>query len=440
MDAKIPLIAVEIPHPGATYYGANNYVAGLIGGRHLGKWSKQQWCGAVDEVLLLQLPVSGPLPASRLVGTLEGIREVLPQVSEANVVRLDGNGQFGPSLEAVRKHLRKSRSRRMLVGAINDPSAIGALRAFEESGRTDDCAIMGQNASAEARSELRRAGSSLIGSVGYFPETYGDGIIALAIDILRRQRVPPAVFVEHHLITPANVGASAGIRGAAARRGRKRGRTSDSERPWISCMRRGHMHHEAGSHNHSRQSPRVRASAPDSTCAASRFTRHSTAPEAIPQTRRRLPGTWTRGECSRRFIYDCRNRTRRWVRLCGRARSRKPGDVRSDFRRPSRRGPVRRCRSDADDGRHGDCGPGFEGGVDPTLPEWNRPHGCAIVRHRSPTLMRRRGGNRAVASCRPQSRFRVPVPDQKSGGDGVCLPRRSLGSSAFWSRYDAPLC
>src|SRR5881275_3267834 len=40
-DANIPLIAIEIPHPGATYFGANNYEAGLIGGRYLGRWAKQ---------------------------------------------------------------------------------------------------------------------------------------------------------------------------------------------------------------------------------------------------------------------------------------------------------------------------------------------------------------------------------------------------------------
>lgn len=33
----------------------------------------------------------------------------------------------------------------MLVGAINDPSALGALRAFQEAGRAACCAIMGQN-------------------------------------------------------------------------------------------------------------------------------------------------------------------------------------------------------------------------------------------------------------------------------------------------------
>ena len=36
-EANIPLIAIEIPHPGATYYGSNNYEAGLIGGRYLGR-------------------------------------------------------------------------------------------------------------------------------------------------------------------------------------------------------------------------------------------------------------------------------------------------------------------------------------------------------------------------------------------------------------------
>jgi len=46
--AGIPMVALEIPHPGATYFGANNYEAGLIGGRHLGRWAKFQRCGDGD--------------------------------------------------------------------------------------------------------------------------------------------------------------------------------------------------------------------------------------------------------------------------------------------------------------------------------------------------------------------------------------------------------
>src|ERR671931_617538 len=57
--AGIPMIAVEIPHPGATYFGANNYEAGLIAGRYLGRWTKQHWGGEVDEIAMIALQRAG---------------------------------------------------------------------------------------------------------------------------------------------------------------------------------------------------------------------------------------------------------------------------------------------------------------------------------------------------------------------------------------------
>ena len=79
------------------------------------------------------------------------------------------------------------------------------IRAFEETGRASCCAAVGHNASSEARVELRRPDTRLIGSVGYFPESYGPGVISLALDILRKAPAPPAVFTRHQLVTPANV-------------------------------------------------------------------------------------------------------------------------------------------------------------------------------------------------------------------------------------------
>jgi ribose transport system substrate-binding protein len=203
-EAKIPLIAVEIPHPGAVYFGANNYEAGLIGGRALGRWAKTNWQGKVDEIMLLELPRAGMVPRARLTGMLVGIREILPQLEDCPVVYLDGDGRFEPSWKAVRKYLRFSGSKRTLVGGVNDPSALGALRAFEEAGRLDYCAVMGQNASPEGREEVRRS-SRFIGSVAYFPEKYGESLIKLALDILNFKSTPLAVFVHHELLTARNV-------------------------------------------------------------------------------------------------------------------------------------------------------------------------------------------------------------------------------------------
>jgi ribose transport system substrate-binding protein len=206
LEANIPVIAIEIPHPGATFFGADNYRAGMIGGRALGRWAKENWGGNVEALLLLELPIAGPLPQLRITGTVAGLSQVLPASDTRSVTHLDGKGEFEHSLDAVRKYLRRTPAKRTLVAAVNDPMALGALRAFEEAGRSHLCAVMGQNAIRAAREELRRPGTRLIGSVAYFPERYGEELMPLAVSLLQKKSVPSTVFVKHELITPKNVG------------------------------------------------------------------------------------------------------------------------------------------------------------------------------------------------------------------------------------------
>lgn len=205
MEAGIPFIAIDIPHPGATYFGANNYEAGMIAGRHLGRWAKKNWFGEADEILLLELSRAGSLPRLRMRGIAAGLAEVVRGAEHVPQLQIDADGQFKTALEVVRKHLRTSQSKRILVGAANDGSALGALRAFEEAGRGQHCAVVGQNAEPEARYEMRQPGTRMIGSVAYFPEKYGDGLIRLALDLLVRKPVQPACFTKHQLVTPETV-------------------------------------------------------------------------------------------------------------------------------------------------------------------------------------------------------------------------------------------
>ena len=204
-QANIPLIAIDIPHPGALYYGANNYEAGLIGGRYLGRWAKQHWQSDIDEIVLLELPRAGNLPRMRVTGMLVGMKEVIPKLESCHVTYLNGDGRLDESFTVTRKHLRGTRARRVLIGAINDASALGAIRAFQEAGRGATCAVMGQNASPEGREELREPGTPLIGSVAFFPERYGADLVRVALDVLNHRPVPPAVFVKHQLITRETV-------------------------------------------------------------------------------------------------------------------------------------------------------------------------------------------------------------------------------------------
>ena len=205
LDASIPIIAVEIPHPGALFYGANNYHAGTIAGRALGRACREQWKGHFDELILLELAAAGPLVRSRLTGIIAGIRELIPNARDEKIRFINCNGRFETSLEAVRKYLRRCRYQQVLIGAINDPSCLGALTAFMEAGRTAECLAVSHNGALEARREIRRSGSRLVGSVGYFPEQYGDAVVRLALERLQGRQVPLASFVKHKLIDRHNV-------------------------------------------------------------------------------------------------------------------------------------------------------------------------------------------------------------------------------------------
>jgi ribose transport system substrate-binding protein len=139
-------------------------------------------------------------------GALAGLKETLRDaIDSCRVVSLDADGQFKNALEKVRRHLRTSRAERVLVGAANDPSALGASRAFQEAGRAGTCAIVGLNGEPDARAELREPRTPLVASVAFFPERYGEDLIRLASDILGGRRTPPALFVRHQVITPENI-------------------------------------------------------------------------------------------------------------------------------------------------------------------------------------------------------------------------------------------
>ena len=203
-EAKIPLIAIGFPHPGAVYYGANNYEAGLLAGRALARWAKQRWEGNVDEIVMLGRAIGGSVPQLRMQGMERGLAEILGE-HRSRIVHVNGDGHFEGALRAMRRHLRFGDAGKTLVAAINDPSALGSLRAFEEAGLMNSCAVVGQGGSADARGELRRPGTRLVGSVAFFPENYGPDLIALASGMLGHKPTPNTVFIKHRLLTVSNV-------------------------------------------------------------------------------------------------------------------------------------------------------------------------------------------------------------------------------------------
>jgi ribose transport system substrate-binding protein len=200
------VIAIDIPHPPcATFFGADNLRAGQMAGEELAKAAKAKW-GSVDKLVLLELPQSGELVKQRTDGYIEGVRKVFPDFTDAKVVKVDGKGALEASLTATQNLLPKlAADKHILLGAVNDPSAVGALRAIQSAGRSADFLIGGQNATIEARQEICNNSTTFIGTVGYFPERYGEKLVELAGKLHRGESVPANVYVEHQWINNKNI-------------------------------------------------------------------------------------------------------------------------------------------------------------------------------------------------------------------------------------------
>jgi ribose transport system substrate-binding protein len=202
-QASIPVIAIEIPQPGAIFFGIDNYRVGQLAGKALVKAAQDQWHGEIDELVMLDLEIAGSLPHLRVSGAESAIRRSLP--GSYQILHLDSRGEMERSFELVRQHLQFSPKRKTIIFGVNDLAVLGALRAFSEVGRSHLCLALGVGAVPEARRELRLPQTSLIGSIATFPEQYGDNVIGIALDMLRHKQVPPAVYAPIQLITPKNI-------------------------------------------------------------------------------------------------------------------------------------------------------------------------------------------------------------------------------------------
>ena len=199
-SATIPAIAIDIPLPGATFVGVDNYKAGLMGGGLLGHYIKQHWNGKVDKVLSLELPLAGPVPAARMQGQLDGLCELVPFANE-DVISMDSQNILEGAHDEVSRLIPalKGATHIVIVG-INDEAIMGALTAFEEAGSSERVVAVSQGAGKAARQEMARPKSRLIGAVGYFPENYGNIIVSIASHILQGKHTPPAIYTNHVLV------------------------------------------------------------------------------------------------------------------------------------------------------------------------------------------------------------------------------------------------
>ena len=199
----VPVIAIDIIQPPCqtAFMGANNRLAGQLGGRAMGKFISDNFDCDYTAYVSLESTAAGAANRDRMGGYREGFEEFCPIVNERVQ---DGADRTDPALEQMTNLLTALPGDRIVVVAINEDGILGAIRAARALGRQGDLYYSGQGTDPRIWCEIKN-NDNYVASVAYFPENYGKILIPSILNAVAGQSVAGQLFTDHQVITRDNI-------------------------------------------------------------------------------------------------------------------------------------------------------------------------------------------------------------------------------------------
>lgn len=197
VPAGVPVLAVELAEDpcAATLVAADDLRAGQIAGAAVGAWVKAHWACTYDAYVSLESSAVADRNQRRMEGYRQGFATACPGPIT--------NEQVGPSADrqdAARDAFATlldslPGKSKIIVVAMNDDGALGALDAAKAAGREADVWVSGQGAEPKVR-DLIRTNEHYLGDAAYFPERFGATIIPAILDLVAAKPVPKLLLIE----------------------------------------------------------------------------------------------------------------------------------------------------------------------------------------------------------------------------------------------------
>jgi ribose transport system substrate-binding protein len=203
---QVPVIAVDIEQQPCqdAFMGANNAKAGFIGGESMGQYFKDNFDCKYDAFVSLEQPAAGVVNDYRMGGYRDGFESVCGTIE--NLQQVDTGGVTDQARTVFADVLTTlPDAKHIVVVAINDDSALGALAAARTANRDGNIYISAQGADPSAVCEIA-TNPNWVGDTAYFPERYGEIGIQYLIDMVNGKEVPKSLYIKHEFVTADNIG------------------------------------------------------------------------------------------------------------------------------------------------------------------------------------------------------------------------------------------
>ncbi len=193
----VPVLAVELAEDpcAMALVAADDLRAGQIAGAAVGKWVQARWQCKYDAYVSLESASVPDRNQKRMEGYRQGFATVCPGPITNEQVGASADRQ-DTARDAVATLLDSLPGKsRILVVAMNDDGALGALDAAKAAGREADVWVSGQGAEPRVR-DLIRTNEHYLGDAAYFPERFGATIVPAILDLIEARPVPKQLLIE----------------------------------------------------------------------------------------------------------------------------------------------------------------------------------------------------------------------------------------------------
>lgn len=208
-QAKVPVIAVDIEHPGAIYFGADNYNVGPIVGKYLAEVVKEKW-GEAECLLIVEDSISGETVLARTDNVVDGYKEIFPDFDSAKVFKIDGGQDPTEAQEVVANFLQAHPDfHKIAIAPAHSTYRIGAQAAIETAGRQTDCIMVSQG-EYDYFEYLKATPTApewevYQGTLVYDFKNYGNYCMAIIDDMIAGKELKEYYYPTHYIIDRSNV-------------------------------------------------------------------------------------------------------------------------------------------------------------------------------------------------------------------------------------------
>lgn len=207
--ANIPIIAVDVPCPGAPFMGVNNFQAAYMAGEYAIELVEAQGgIDTIDNIILMQFPAGGEVLMLRSEGFYVAfVDKYGADVIDPITIRADGGaGEAEQANKAMTDVLASiPDAENVVVTSINEETMDGILASIKTAGRwdPDKWVVVTQGVDDVGLAQIREGTND--GGIAYFPERYGEYLVPASCAYLKGEAVPAFMYVENEVIKLDNI-------------------------------------------------------------------------------------------------------------------------------------------------------------------------------------------------------------------------------------------